>query len=328
MKKIPTLFKREFVNHNVVAILPEVTPGCEAVLEGKTIPTVKYDGACCAIINGSLYKRYDAKQGKTPPDGAIPCCDPDPVTGHWPHWVKCDGTNPADIWFFEAALHEQHTIKGVLSSRGKQLLGVPTLRDGTYEAIGLHFQGNPYGLKEDILVRHGENVIAENFEPTFEGIKEYLRNNNIEGIVFWKDCKPLCKIKRRDFGFEWPVLNKDDGAWRAIVNGELYEKYDVKQGENPPEEAIPRCDPDPITGHWSYWLKCNTKEVNEWFFEWAFHELFIQKVKKSLSPTNASEYNLERKTIGPYFPKYLKSPTIEGMIFWKDGQIKYFKYEC
>lgn len=25
--------------------------------------------------------------------GAIPCDEPDPVTGHWPHWVKVDKTN-------------------------------------------------------------------------------------------------------------------------------------------------------------------------------------------------------------------------------------------
>lgn len=29
MKKIPTLFKREFANHKVVKVLPEVTPGME-----------------------------------------------------------------------------------------------------------------------------------------------------------------------------------------------------------------------------------------------------------------------------------------------------------
>lgn len=38
-----------------------------------------------------------------------------------------------------------------------------------------------------------------------EGIREYLRNNPIEGLVFWKDGEPMCKIKRSDFGFEWPV---------------------------------------------------------------------------------------------------------------------------
>lgn len=37
----------------------------------------------------------------------------------------------------------------------------------------------------------------------FEGIRDYLKEHYIEGIVFWKDGEPRCKIKRSDFGFEW-----------------------------------------------------------------------------------------------------------------------------
>lgn len=31
----------------------------------------------------------------------------------------------------------------------------------------------------------------------------------IEGIVFWKDGVPRCKIKRKDFGFKWPIKQAD-----------------------------------------------------------------------------------------------------------------------
>ena len=63
MKKIPTLFERRFENHKVVEVLPNITPGCEeAFMHG--IATIKLDGACCAVIGGKLYKRYDAKNGK------------------------------------------------------------------------------------------------------------------------------------------------------------------------------------------------------------------------------------------------------------------------
>ena len=48
---------------------------------------------------------------------------------------------------------------------------------------------------------YGEDVI--DVERTFEGIREYLENHYMEGIVFWKDGKPRCKIKRKDFGFDW-----------------------------------------------------------------------------------------------------------------------------
>lgn len=67
MRKIPTLFKRVYDGHKIVDILPEVTPDMEWVLEWKGTATLKFDDACCAIINGEFYKRYDAKNGKKIP---------------------------------------------------------------------------------------------------------------------------------------------------------------------------------------------------------------------------------------------------------------------
>ena len=61
MKKIPTLFHREFQNHHVITISQDVTPGLEWVLAGDGVATEKIDGACCAIIDGVFYKRYDAR---------------------------------------------------------------------------------------------------------------------------------------------------------------------------------------------------------------------------------------------------------------------------
>lgn len=188
MKKIPTLFERVYENHRIVGIKPNITTGCEeAFLHGDA--TVKIDGSCCAIIDGEFYKRYDANKGKKPPVGAIPCCEPDPITGHHPHWVKVDLDNPADKWFWRAYLTTKE-IDGVIE-------------DGTYEAVGKHFNGNPYGMEIDRLERHG---IRERFvKRTFEDVREYLRTTNIEGLVFWLDGEPVCKIKRSDFGFDWPI---------------------------------------------------------------------------------------------------------------------------
>lgn len=193
MKKIPTLFERVYENHEVVDILPNVTKGMEWVLAGDGIATIKWDGSCCAILYGELYKRYDAKKGKKPPEGAIPCCDPDPITGHWPHWVKCDPNNPADKWFIQAFERTKRTQAGMYY--------------GTFEAVGPHFNGNPYNYGFDILIEHG--IHAVEVERTFEGIKNYLANHCIEGIVFWKDGEPKCKIKRKDFGFKWPVKGEE-----------------------------------------------------------------------------------------------------------------------
>ena len=52
-----------------------------------------------------------------------------------------------------------------------------------------------------ILVKHGETMI--NVPRTFDGIKQYLTDHRMEGIVFWKDGEPKCKIKRSDFSLEW-----------------------------------------------------------------------------------------------------------------------------
>ena len=79
------------------------------------------------------------------------------------------------------------------------------------EAIGPHFQNNPYRLTHDILVRHGSEVIRD-CPRSFGGLRDYLESHPIEGIVFWIDGEPMCKIKRSDFGFRWPCENAQISA--------------------------------------------------------------------------------------------------------------------
>lgn len=197
MKKIPTLFKREFESHRVARTLPEVTEGLEWVLSDPDVfATVKIDGACCAIIKGEFYKRFDAKKGKPYPEDAIKCqYAPDPITGHFPMWVKCDRDNPADKWFWKAYDNSKEYMM---------------LKDGTYEAIGKHFNGNPYKAEIDIIEPHGSRIITDfllcsDVYKTYQLIIEWLHENKVEGIVFWKNVQPICKIKRSDFGLRWPV---------------------------------------------------------------------------------------------------------------------------
>lgn len=195
MRKIPTIFKREFGGHKVVKILPEVTKGFEYVLK-YGIATIKWDGACCAVINGKFYKRYDAKNGKPVPEEAIKCQEEaDPVTGHFPCWVPIDENDPADKWFIEACRNlEMCRIREYTTNDGG-------LIDCTYEAVGKHFNRNPYNMDHDILIPHGVNYIKVG--RSFEEIQNYLKQNKIEGIVFWIFGHPAAKIKRSDFGFEW-----------------------------------------------------------------------------------------------------------------------------
>ena len=111
--------------------------------------------------------------------------------------MKIEENNPADQWFIVA-------FNDLESRIGK-------LQDATYEAVGPHFQSNPYKLEKDTLIKHGSSII-DLPDHSFEGIRDYLEKHNIEGIVFWKDGKPGCKIKRKDFGFKWPSqeLNRYD----------------------------------------------------------------------------------------------------------------------
>jgi len=141
MKKMPTIFKREFDKSNVT-IYNIVTPGCEWVLNGEGVATLKIDGACCAIINGIFYKRYDAKKGKPiPVDAILGQPESDAVTGHLPCWLPVT-EHAEDKWFRLA----------------KENSGFTT--DGTYEAVGPKFNANPEQLEINTLVKHGEVILV------------------------------------------------------------------------------------------------------------------------------------------------------------------------
>ena len=193
MRKMPTLFRKEYGKSGEV--IPEVTPGCEWVIDGEGEATEKVDGAACAIINGVLYRRYDAnlKKGRKPPLDGIPCQpEADPVTGHWPFWVAVIRGIPSDQWFVEAYDNSPWNRE-----------------DGTYEAVGLHFQSNPYGLDSDFLERHGR-IKLKDCPRDYDGLFDYLSAHEIEGVVFHRGNGEMCKIRRKDFGLEWPVRSKGD----------------------------------------------------------------------------------------------------------------------
>ena len=195
MKKIPCLLEREFYNdHTFKLIEDKITFGCEWVLNGEGIATEKFDGTACMILNGELYKRYDAKRGKQPPIDSIPCQEPDLVTGHWPHWIKVNENNPDDKWYIEAWKRLCNT----------SMIWDKYIIDDTYELCGPHFQSNPYNLEFDIFYRHGNKVLND-VPRDIQGIKEYLKTHYIEGIVFHRcnENKDMCKIRRKDFGFKW-----------------------------------------------------------------------------------------------------------------------------
>ena len=181
MKKISTLFKKDF--NDLSRVINEVNPENEWVFKDG-IPTRKFDGTSVAIINGEIYKRYDVKKGRKIPDDAIPCQEADLITGHHPHWLKCNRNKNEDKYFFEAYDKQEKWF------------------DGTYELCGKKIQCNLEKINGHSLIKHGEVVL--NLEGnTFEYLKKYLSNpeNDIEGIVFHhKTDLRMCKLRKSDFG--------------------------------------------------------------------------------------------------------------------------------
>lgn len=192
MRKVPCLFVREFEGKRITRITPEVTPGCEWVLAGEGDAYVKRDGTACAVIGGVLHRRYDAKRGKTPPPDAVPCDpEPDPITGHWPHWLPVESGKPADRWYSEAW---QRLPFGAVN--------------GTYELCGPHFQANPEGLDRDMFIKHDSEPVSHAWAResiSFGNLRDLMRAWAHEGIVFHHPDGRMAKIRRADFGLVWPA---------------------------------------------------------------------------------------------------------------------------
>lgn len=182
MKKISTLYKKD--PNDLGLVVNEIAEENKWVFTEKCYPTRKFDGTSCAIIEGVLYKRYDAKHGRAVPEGAIACQEADTITGHHPHWVRCDRNNPADKHHFTA------------------FDSVSNLEDGTYELCGPKINGNREKLDKPMLIKHGSVILDDITDFSFENIREYLTVHDIEGIVFHDtptmDGK-MCKIRKTDF---------------------------------------------------------------------------------------------------------------------------------
>lgn len=179
MKKIVSLFKRDYDGNRLVR--DELVQGAEWVAAGEGVATRKFDGTCCLIRDGKLYKRYELKAGKNEPPGFEAAQAPDDTTGDTPGWVPI-GDGPEDARHREAlALAER------------------ALPDGTYELCGPKVQKNPEGYAQHVLVRHGCEVL-DDAPRTYAALRGYLASKNIEGIVWHHPDGRRVKIKGKDFG--------------------------------------------------------------------------------------------------------------------------------
>lgn len=177
MKKIITLFARNYETDHLVR--NEVVPGAEWVIAGEGIATKKYDGTCCMVRDGKLYKRYEIKPGGKAPPNFEAANEIDPETEKQQGWVPV-GDGSDDKYHREAFK--------------------PDMPDGTYELCGPKIQGNPEHFLYHVLIPHGQDLSVGEPPRDFEGLKAWFRDKDIEGVVWHHPGDGrMVKIKKRDF---------------------------------------------------------------------------------------------------------------------------------
>lgn len=183
MREMISLFVRERKGSQFLAT-EEVTEGAEWVIAGEGVATRKWDGTCCRVLGGVLYRRHRVKEGKTAPPGWMHWSDDvERLSGHG--WVPVSD-HAGDQYHREAF--------GVTLEDGP-------LPDGTYELLGPKVQKNVEEMSHHVLMRHGTRHGIKKGDPrTRAALKDYLGGCGMEGIVWHHDDGRMVKVKCRDFG--------------------------------------------------------------------------------------------------------------------------------
>lgn len=184
MQKMPTIFLRDQVGKRALA-RDEINPEAAWVFEGEGTAYLKWDGTCCAVIDGEFYKRLHLRRGKPKPEG-------------WRHWSGEPAESGHGWTPVQSGPEDARHIEAWLNSTG--------LEDGTYELIGPRVQGNPHEADRLKLIRHKDPV--SQFTPvylSFDRVQALMASLDWEGLVWHHPDGRMAKIKRRDFGFQWPI---------------------------------------------------------------------------------------------------------------------------
>lgn len=215
MRKIPTVFEREFGPDIDCPATKQVKPGCEWVLNGKASMYGKIDGTCVGVFGSELYRRRTVDVSRIPvtqfdewreligsvhtfldaPKDWMPAQRLPRPNLKWPGWIKVERGNPQHKWIVRAFHNTDPTF------------------DGTYEAIGPKIQGNPHCVNTHCLVSHGRPFITRTFKGGYDDIIDQLEAlDQFEGFIFVRGDHQMAKVKRTDFGLEWPTNKKLGGV--------------------------------------------------------------------------------------------------------------------
>ena len=201
MKKVPMLFVRDWADKTKKEPSPVVHPEAQWVIAGEGIATRKRDGTTCLVKAGRLFRRFDAKVGKVPPKGFVPCDQEPDESGHWPGWVPV-GLEPESKWHRWAVgeyLGRKFNVD-VLFREDHEIL----LEDGLYELCGPKFQGNPERLSSHQFFKYGSEKL-ERVPRNFEGLRFFLEEFEGQGIVWCHPDGRMVKLLRSDFSMPWPL---------------------------------------------------------------------------------------------------------------------------
>lgn len=183
MKKIPTIFERDW-DGDRSRVVNKPNPAAAWVFAGEGMATRKYDGTSCLIHQGILFKRREVRKGEEAPPGFV-VADVDDETGKTVGWVEV-GDGPEDRWHREAMAEAEG------------------YGDGTFELLGPKVQGNVEKRAQHVLQPHKMARTYPDAPRTFEGLREWLASQDIEGLVWHHPDGRMAKIKLRDFGLKRP----------------------------------------------------------------------------------------------------------------------------
>ena len=184
MKKIPTIFTRDWLK-NPSAVIDQPHPDCAWVFAREGTATRKLDGTSCLVAGGELFRRREIKAGQPEPAGFV-AAGLDNETGKSVGWVPV-GDVAEDRWHREA-----------FASAGG------TLEDGTYELLGPKIQGNPEQRATHVLAAHVAAEVFGDAPVTFDALRAWLSDRDMEGLVWHHPDGRMGKIKLRDFGLKRP----------------------------------------------------------------------------------------------------------------------------